>query len=159
MMTHAAEGVGAPDLPLCDRFASQRAAGLVEALIVLGLVISVILGLIGGLLLVIRVSDTNSSRQELQLATGSYAEHLKASPYTPCADAAHYSALPGFDPPASITVSVQSVKYWDRQPVGGGVGAWKDACTPGEDFGAQLLEVLAESADRSYRLQLVKAIR
>lgn len=149
----------------CDRGGGRRhqgeaGVGLVEALVALLIAGSVILAIAGGLVTVLRATDSNAQRQELHTALANYAERLKAAPYIECADPVDpdgYAGVP-FTPPAGIEVSLDSVEYWEKLAPGEGPGGWRPTC-PEPDEGAQLLSVSATMGDRAERVEFVKAQR
>lgn len=139
----------------------QSGFALLEVVLGVALVSLMVAALAGALFTLIRVTDSTSERQRLQTELGNFAERLKAVPYTACAESADYESSAAYTAPSGATVSVVTIEYWERTPVGGGPGRWiATRCTdPVDDEGSQRLNVRGTQGDETLELQLVKAAR
>ncbi len=142
----------------------RGAAGfsLVEVLISVALVSTLVLALVTGLLTLVRTTESNNQRQQIQLALGNMSEGMSAIGYRDCggggANAMSYEAdyygLPSNWTPAragrpDMTAEVLDVEYWNPA-----TKAFQDTCQ-GTDGGAQQLTLRVTWRDREDTTQVV----
>jgi Tfp pilus assembly protein PilV len=129
---------------------------LVEVLISVLLVSSVVLALVTGLLTLVRTTESNHQRQQIQLALGNLSEGVRAMDYIECGTATAYRA--DYGAPASanwtptragMTFEILDVEYWNAS------GRTFQASCPAGDGGAQQLTLKVEWRDREDTTQVV----
>lgn len=148
-----------------ERAAARRQSGfsLIETLITVVLAGIVVLGLVAGLLTLVRSRAATDERQRIDLALGNVAESLKAIEYPACdpaamPDAASYQtaylASPlSWRPPAGMTAEVVDVEFWDKTS-----RSFVDTCASG-DQGAQQLTIQVTWRGREGSAHVVKGAR
>ena len=132
---------------------------LLMTVLILGVVFVVILG---GMMTGLVASDLHRKQATSETVIRSYAEAVKAAPYSVCAAPAAYAApAAGYSVPVGLSptysVSVVSVRYW--QP-GGATGSFVGslASCPGADNNLQsvTLKVVSSDGRDAETLQVVK---
>jgi prepilin-type N-terminal cleavage/methylation domain-containing protein len=120
---------------------AQAGFTLVELLVtvtIMSIAFVVILGAIG---VFMRSSSVEHSAADLDRATRTYAERLRAATYVSCAGISSY---PGVAAPPGFTAAITSVKYWNGSATGTNFGS--GPCPA--DNGAQQLTVrITRTAD------------
>ena len=114
---------------------SDDGTTLVESLVAISIVGLSFSALVGGMYTVVQASDINRSQASVATHLSSYAEAVKADPYTACA-----ASYPGssFTLPAGFTKEPVVVAYWNGT-------AFAPAC--GTDTGLQRVTLSLRSSD------------
>ncbi len=147
--------------PRIPRLASHRVRGssgfsLIEVLISVVLVSSVVLALVTGLLTLLRTTESNHQRQQIQLALVNLSEGVRAMDYLDCGTATDYRA--DYGAPASanwtptragMSFEILDVEYWNASS-----RTFQQSC-PGVDGGAQQLTLKVEWREREDSTQVV----
>jgi Tfp pilus assembly protein PilV len=133
-----------------------------EVLISILLVSTVVLALATGMLTLVRTTESNRQRQQIQLALGNLSEGVRAMDYIDCGDRAAYRSAYEPDPAngrpnsanwmptrSGMTYEIVSVEYWD--PTSRTFG--DDPCST--DAGAQQLTLRVDWRGREGTTQVV----
>ncbi len=141
--------------PHARRSRGDAGFGLVEVLISVLLVSSVVLALVTGLLTLVRTTESNHQRQQIQLALGNLSEGVRSMDYITCGDAAAYRSAYGaagsanWTPTRSgMTYDIVSVEYWKPNS-----RTFTPGC--GTDSGAQQLTLKVDWRGREGTTQVV----
>jgi prepilin-type N-terminal cleavage/methylation domain-containing protein len=133
---------------------SDAGMTLVEILVAVAILGIAIMGMVSGMGTTSLASDRHRKQATADTVVKSYAEAIKqkvsVGAYVGCTTAIPTptaSYLPSnlnssFSVPAQYTASVTQIKYWSTS-----AGAFQAACPAGDDKGAQLLTLSAQSND------------
>lgn len=148
--------------PLGARRRGAAGFSLVEVLISIALVSTLVLALVTGLLTLVRTTESNNQRQQIQLALGNMSEGMRAISYRDCngggANATNYEGdyygVPSNWTPTragrpDMTAEVLDVEFWNPSS-----RTFQDTC-PGTDGGAQQLTLRVAWRDRDDTTQVV----
>ena len=161
-----ARACGTAPQPLPSRRARGQAGfGLPEVLVTIVLAGLLVLGLAAGLLTLVRTTESNEQRQQVQLALGNFSEGVRAMDYLDCAttpggatvqayQSAYDAGVANWQPATSgalagMTAGIVDVEYWQPDS-----RTFVAAC-PGADRGAQQLTLEVSWRERTDRAQIV----
>jgi Tfp pilus assembly protein PilV len=120
------------------------------------LVSTVVLALATGMLTLVRTTESNRQRQQIQLALGNVSEGVRAMDYIDCGTAAAYRA--DYGTPASanwtptragMSYDILDVEYWNASS-----RSFQGSC-PADDGGAQQLTLKVDWRGREGTTQVV----
>jgi prepilin-type N-terminal cleavage/methylation domain-containing protein len=139
---------------LKTRTQSEAGMTLVEVLVALAILGIAVITIVGGLGTASNASDRHRKQATADTVVKGYAEAIKqkdevgayvgcttATP-TPLSSYAPTSLHSGWTVPSGYTASATAIKYWNPTAV-----AFQSSCPSGNDQGAQLLTLSAQSAD------------